>query len=73
MMVASRPSAGEVPAVTVGGHFERVAAVYESLRTTDEAPVRAIGQLLPDRPVTSGGPQQCGHPARGVAKSSGRQ
>ena len=52
MMGASRPSAGEVPAVTVGGHFERVAAVYESLRTTDEAPVRAIGQLLPDRPVT---------------------
>ena len=52
MMVASRPSAGEVPAVTVGGHFERVAAVYESLRTTDEAPVRAIGQLLPGRPVT---------------------
>ena len=41
-----------MPAVTAGGHFERVAAVYESLRTTDEAPVRAIGQLLPDRPVT---------------------
>jgi ubiquinone/menaquinone biosynthesis C-methylase UbiE len=38
--------------VQVGGHFERVAAVYESLRTTDEAPVRAIGQLLPGRPVT---------------------
>jgi len=38
--------------VTVGGHFERVAPVYESLRTTDEAPVRRIGQLLPDRPVT---------------------
>jgi ubiquinone/menaquinone biosynthesis C-methylase UbiE len=36
----------------VGGHFERVAAVYESLRTTDEAPVHTIGQLLPDRPVT---------------------
>ena len=36
----------------MGGHFERVAAVYESLRTTDEAPVRAIGQLLPGRPVT---------------------
>jgi SAM-dependent methyltransferase len=36
----------------VSGHFERVAAVYESLRTTDEAPVRAIGQFLPDRPVT---------------------
>jgi SAM-dependent methyltransferase len=41
-----------VPEVTVGGHFERVAAVYESLRTTDEAPVRRIGQLLPRRPVT---------------------
>ncbi len=52
MMVASRPSAGEVPDVTVGDHFERVAAVYESLRTTDEAPVRRIRQLLPDRPVT---------------------
>ena len=38
--------------MTVGGHFERVAAVYESLRTTDEAPVRRICQLLPDRPVT---------------------
>ena len=38
--------------MTVGGHFERVAAVYESLRTTDQAPVRRIGQFLPDRPVT---------------------
>jgi ubiquinone/menaquinone biosynthesis C-methylase UbiE len=38
--------------VTVGGHFERVAARYESLRTTDEAPVRAISQFLPCRPVT---------------------
>ena len=38
--------------MTVGGHFGRVAAVYESLRTTDEGPVRAIGQFLPDRPVT---------------------
>jgi len=38
--------------VTVGEHFDRVAAVYESLRTTDEAPVRMIRQLLPDRPVT---------------------
>jgi len=38
--------------VTVGDHFDRVAAVYESLRTTDEAPVRRIGQFLPDRPVT---------------------
>ena len=38
--------------MTAGGHFERVAAVYESLRTTDQAPVRTIGQLLPGRPVT---------------------
>ena len=38
--------------MTVSGHFERVAAVYESLRTTDEAPVRTIGQLLPGHPVT---------------------
>src|SRR5439155_4402577 len=38
--------------MTAGEHFERVAVVYESLRTTDEAPVRAIGLLLPDRPVT---------------------
>ncbi len=37
--------------MTVGDHFERVAAVYESLRTTDEAPVRRIRELLPDRPV----------------------
>ena len=39
--------------MTAGGHFERVAVVYESLRTTDEAPVRRIGQLLPGRPVTA--------------------
>ena len=38
--------------MTAGDHFERVAAVYESLRTTDGAPVRAIGRLLPGRPVT---------------------
>ncbi len=38
--------------MTAGGHFERVAVVYESLRTTDEAPVRRIGLFLPDRPVT---------------------
>jgi SAM-dependent methyltransferase len=38
--------------MTAGDHFERVAAAYESLRTTDEAPVRRIGQFLPDRPVT---------------------
>jgi len=40
-----------VPEVSAGEHFERVATVYESLRTTDEAPVRKICQLLPDRPV----------------------
>jgi SAM-dependent methyltransferase len=51
-MVPSGPSVREVPDVTMGDHFGRVAAVYESLRTTDEAPVRAIGQFLPDRPVT---------------------
>ena len=38
--------------MTAGDHFDHVAAVYESLRTTDEAPVRRIRQLLPDRPVT---------------------
>jgi SAM-dependent methyltransferase len=52
MMVSRQAKRGEVPEVTVGGHFEQVAAAYESLRTTDEAPVRAIGQLLPGRPVT---------------------
>lgn len=41
-----------MPEVSAGGHFEQVAAAYESLRTTDEAPVRAIGQLLPGRPIT---------------------
>jgi SAM-dependent methyltransferase len=38
--------------VTLHDHFERVATAYESLRTTDEAPVRTIRQLLPDHPVT---------------------
>jgi len=55
MIVSSGPSAGpvrEVPDVTMGDHFGRVAAAYESLRTTDEAPVRTIGEFLPDRPVT---------------------
>src|SRR5260370_8421510 len=51
MRVAISPSGGGAR-VTVGDHFERVAAVYESLRTTDEAPVRRIRELLPDRPVT---------------------
>lgn len=52
MMVAKHTQRGEVPDVTLADHFERVAAVYESLRTTDEAPVRRIRQLLPNRPVT---------------------
>jgi malonyl-CoA O-methyltransferase len=52
MMVTRQDWRGEVPQVSAGGHFERVAAVYESLRTTDEAPVVAIGQFLPGRPVT---------------------
>ncbi len=38
--------------MTVADHFERIAAVYESLRTTDEAPVHRIRELLPGRPVT---------------------
>jgi hypothetical protein len=34
-----------VPEVNADGHFERVAAVYDALRTTDEAPVcYAIGR-----------------------------
>jgi ubiquinone/menaquinone biosynthesis C-methylase UbiE len=52
MMAASGVQVREVPDMTVGNHFEKVAAVYDALRTTDEAPVRAIGQFLPDRPVT---------------------
>src|SRR5258708_571362 len=52
MMVASRTSARRCRNVTVGDHFDRVAAAYESLRTTDLAPVGTIRQFLPDRPVT---------------------
>lgn len=37
--------------MTVSEHFEQVAAAYESLRTTDDAPVRRIRQFVPDRPV----------------------
>ena len=37
--------------MTVEDHFRVVASVYDSLRTTDEAPVRRIGELLPDGPV----------------------
>ena len=37
--------------MTVDDHFKLVASVYDSLRTTDEAPVRRIRELLPDSPV----------------------
>jgi SAM-dependent methyltransferase len=37
--------------VTLHDHFDQVAPAYESLRTTDEAPVRKIRRLLPDHPV----------------------
>jgi SAM-dependent methyltransferase len=37
--------------VTVDDHFRLVASVYDSLRTTDEAPVRRIRELLPDAPL----------------------
>jgi SAM-dependent methyltransferase len=50
-MIFTNRLAGEVQSVSAGDHFEQVAAVYESLRTTDEAPVRSIRQLVPDRPV----------------------
>jgi len=39
-------------AVTTSDHFTQVASIYESLRTTDEAPVRWLRQLLPERPIT---------------------
>jgi SAM-dependent methyltransferase len=38
--------------MTVDDHFKLVASVYDSLRTTDTAPVRKIRELLPDGPVT---------------------
>jgi len=37
--------------VALDDHFKLVAAAYDSLRTTDEAPVRRIRELLPDHPV----------------------
>ena len=37
--------------MTVDDHFKLVASVYDSLRTTDEAPVRRIRDLLPDGPL----------------------
>jgi SAM-dependent methyltransferase len=38
--------------VTTNDHFTQVASVYESLRTTDQAPVQWLSQLLPERPIT---------------------
>jgi SAM-dependent methyltransferase len=38
--------------VTTNDHFTQVASVYESLRTTDHAPVEWLRQLLPERPIT---------------------
>lgn len=38
--------------MTMSDHFKQVAPVYETLRTTDEAPVRWVRELLPDHPVT---------------------
>ena len=37
--------------MSVADHFSVVASVYDALRTTDEAPVRRIRELLPDRRV----------------------
>jgi ubiquinone/menaquinone biosynthesis C-methylase UbiE len=37
--------------MTVSHHFEQVAPVYESLRTTDHAPVQKIREFLPNRRV----------------------
>ena len=51
MTVANQAGRGEVPRASTGGHFERVAAVYDALRTTEEAPVRAIARFLPHRPM----------------------
>jgi ubiquinone/menaquinone biosynthesis C-methylase UbiE len=41
-----------VSIMSVADHFSLVASVYDALRTTDEAPVRRIRELLPDHRVT---------------------
>ncbi len=38
--------------MTTNDHFKQVASVYESLRTTDEAPVRWLRRLLPEQPIS---------------------
>jgi SAM-dependent methyltransferase len=42
---------GDGDQLTADDHFKLVASVYDSLRTTDEAPVRRIRELLPDGPL----------------------
>jgi SAM-dependent methyltransferase len=51
MMFIQRTQLGEVSSMSVADHFSLVASVYDALRTTDEAPVRRIRELLPDRQV----------------------
>jgi SAM-dependent methyltransferase len=51
MMVIQRIQLREVSNMSVADHFSLVAPAYDALRTTDEAPVRRIRELLPDRRV----------------------
>jgi SAM-dependent methyltransferase len=51
MMFLQRTQLREVSNMSVADHFSLVASVYDALRTTDEAPVRRIHELLPDRRV----------------------
>ena len=48
-MFIQRTQFGEGSNMSVADHFSLVASVYDALRTTDEAPVRRIRELLPDR------------------------
>jgi ubiquinone/menaquinone biosynthesis C-methylase UbiE len=51
MMFIQQTQLREVSNMSVADHFSVVASVYDALRTTDEAPVRRIRELLPDRRV----------------------
>lgn len=51
MMGIQRIQLREVSNMSVADHFSLVAPAYDALRTTDEAPVRRIRELLPDRRV----------------------